>query len=262
MPGERISFDRAADIYDETRGFPPGEESPSVALLATAGRLTQVSRILEIGIGTGRIALPLAPYVGALFGLDISAQMMGRLRGKPGGDQIRLVEGDAMHLPFPAHAFDAVVAVHVLHLVPDYIQVLKEAARTLRPGGTLLLGWNERAFRYRLEEVWRAVTAHTLPQGRGRWTWEKRGVFLVEEGWQMVGEEHVHCFVTYRAPQDYIDGLRQRSFSQTWQMTDEDLAAGIAAVEAYAKEHYGDLTQPVEVQASFHVQAYAPPELA
>src|SRR5262245_32739176 len=114
-----VSFDRAAEYYDQTRGFPPGVENPATALFMKAGNLTSHSRVLEIGVGTGRIALPLVSQVGSFFGIDISPAMMHRLRSKPGGEKIALIQGDALHLPFADASLDAVVAVHVFHLIPN-----------------------------------------------------------------------------------------------------------------------------------------------
>jgi hypothetical protein len=53
MPPDSVTFNQAADFYDETRGFPPGEEAHVGALVARAGQLTRTSRVLEVGIGTG-----------------------------------------------------------------------------------------------------------------------------------------------------------------------------------------------------------------
>jgi ubiquinone/menaquinone biosynthesis C-methylase UbiE len=64
---EPVNYDRAVGFYDETRGFPPGEEDPIAALIAEVGQLTPVSRVLEIGIGTGRMALPITKYVGSPY---------------------------------------------------------------------------------------------------------------------------------------------------------------------------------------------------
>jgi ubiquinone/menaquinone biosynthesis C-methylase UbiE len=71
MTTQSVAFDRAAHFYDDTRGFPAGEDRAVAALISQAGGLTATSRILEIGIGTGRIALPLASHVGAIYGVDI-----------------------------------------------------------------------------------------------------------------------------------------------------------------------------------------------
>ena len=47
-----VAFDRAAEYYDQTRGYPPGEEKGVAAIIAQAGNLKADSRVLEIGIGT------------------------------------------------------------------------------------------------------------------------------------------------------------------------------------------------------------------
>src|SRR4029077_8802925 len=100
MPGDSVAFDRAAGYYDLTRGFPEGVEKDVAALMARAGSLTPNSRVLEIGVGTGRIALPLAPHVRAYYGIDLAIPMMDRLRAKQNGEPITLVQGDVTRLPF------------------------------------------------------------------------------------------------------------------------------------------------------------------
>ena len=102
MSPESLAFDRAAGFYDETRGFPPGAEQPVAALLCRVGNLTPGSRVLEIGVGTGRIALPLSQHVAAVYGLDLSRPMMARLRAKQADQPVYVAEGDAAQLPFPA----------------------------------------------------------------------------------------------------------------------------------------------------------------
>jgi ubiquinone/menaquinone biosynthesis C-methylase UbiE len=114
-------FDRAAHFYDETRGFPPGEERPIAALIAKAGNFTPSSHILEVGIGTGRIALPLSTHVGSVAGVDLSAGMLNRLIAKKVGENIHLAQADVTRFPFKNGMFDAVIAAHIYHLVPNWI---------------------------------------------------------------------------------------------------------------------------------------------
>ncbi|MBI5928857.1 MAG: class I SAM-dependent methyltransferase [Chloroflexi bacterium] len=254
-----VSFDRAADYYDETRGFPPGVEQQAVNLFVEAGNLTNRSRVLEIGVGTGRIALPLAPKVETYIGLDISLAMMQRLRQKKGGEQITLIEGNAAHLPFATHSLDAVIAVHVFHLIPNYPDVLQEIARVLRPGAMLLHGWNDRGSENSLERTWRDAISHFHDVSRGI-SWEKRQAFLPEAGWRAIGPELRHLYVTERSPLTYVQHLRERKWSQTWRMTDEQIAEGIAAVEAFIADNHIDPTIPNQVEATFNVQAFLPPQ--
>jgi SAM-dependent methyltransferase len=68
-----------------------GDEIATVAFLA---RLAEGGPALELAIGTGRIALPLAAQGIRVDGIDLSPAMVARLRAKPGGDQIAVTLGD------------------------------------------------------------------------------------------------------------------------------------------------------------------------
>jgi SAM-dependent methyltransferase len=82
--GERI-----ADIYDEWHA----ELDPSEAV-ATLAELAGGGRVLELAIGTGRVALPLAERGIEVHGIDASEAMVAKLREKPGGDRIPITMGD------------------------------------------------------------------------------------------------------------------------------------------------------------------------
>ena len=82
--------------------------------------------MLDVGVGTGRFALPLSEKRLRIVGVDISAPMMRQARRKGLGD---LVRADARRLPFPDCAFDAVLIVRLLRLVDDWIRVVHEIGR-------------------------------------------------------------------------------------------------------------------------------------
>ncbi|MBX3083112.1 MAG: class I SAM-dependent methyltransferase [Anaerolineae bacterium] len=258
MPSESIVFDRAAEYYDDTRGFPPGQETPSAALFVQAGHLMQNSRVLEIGIGTGRIALPLAPMVGTVYGVDLARPMMDRLRRKQTTERIELVEADATLLPFADHTFDAVVAVHIFHLIPTWRDVLTEVARVLKPGAMLLHGGNQRQTPQALDAVWQQII-QTFPSTQGSIRSDQRTTFLQEAGWREVGDFHQHTFSARHSPEAYVQALRERKWSHCWKMTDDELNAGLAALQEHIKATYADPSLPIDVNSEFHVQAYLPP---
>jgi ubiquinone/menaquinone biosynthesis C-methylase UbiE len=136
LPPSR-NFDRAAPYYDVTRAVPAAAAAALNAQLAF--ELDDRGRCLEIGVGTGRIALPLHEAGVAMTGVDLSRAMMNVLVDKAGGHvPFPLVQGDATALPFPDHAFGAAVASHVLHLIPGWRVALGEVQRVVRPGGLLL----------------------------------------------------------------------------------------------------------------------------
>src|SRR6266487_75938 len=120
-----ISFDRAAESYDQTRGYPPGiQERIGEALLNAAGA-TSRSRILELGIGTGRIALPIIRAGYSYTGIDISPRMMERLRATlltiPNASQrVQLIEGDITSMPFFPVRIVCLLSAHDSRETPVY----------------------------------------------------------------------------------------------------------------------------------------------
>src|SRR4030095_7424888 len=85
--------ERVAASYDR----PDGEECNPAVIEAIVSFLVEragAGRALELGIGTGRIALPLAQRGVPVHGIDLSKAMVARLRAKPGGDDIGVTIGD------------------------------------------------------------------------------------------------------------------------------------------------------------------------
>jgi SAM-dependent methyltransferase len=87
--------ERMADVYDDWPRL-PANTGAAVELLA---RLAEDGPVLELGIGTGRIALPLAERGLRVHGIDASPAMVRRLRAKPGGERIPVVVADFADVP-------------------------------------------------------------------------------------------------------------------------------------------------------------------
>ncbi|HZH61578.1 MAG TPA: demethylmenaquinone methyltransferase [Metabacillus sp.] len=96
---------------------------------------------LDVCCGTGDWSIALAEAVGpegSVIGLDFSQNMLkvGHQKVEQLGlKNVNLVHGNAMQLPFEDHSFDFVTIGFGLRNVPDYMQVLKEMNRVLKPGG-------------------------------------------------------------------------------------------------------------------------------
>ena len=118
-----ISFDRVADVYDATRGISSEAEQPVVdALAETVG----AGRLLEVGVGTGRWARPLRARGLNVIGTDVSRRMLqvGRSNGLAG-----VLLADVRRLPFRDRSFGSSMSNHLLHLVEDWPNALREIAR-------------------------------------------------------------------------------------------------------------------------------------
>jgi len=119
-------FDRISVVYDETRE-PLDEEALDKAALILSN--DGCKQILEVGIGTGRIAKPLQQRGFDIVGVDLSKRMLAKAQLK--GIQ-NLIIGDANHLPFEDKTVDAAVLAHVLHLLKDPAETFGKLARVAR----------------------------------------------------------------------------------------------------------------------------------
>jgi ubiquinone/menaquinone biosynthesis C-methylase UbiE len=126
-------FDEISPAYDSTRE--PLHPS-TIAALAAALRATGVRRLLEVGVGTGRIASPLVGEGFEVTGIDASRGMLGRARSK---GISRLVRGSAYQLPFLDGSFDATLFVHILHVLDEPERALREGGRVGRQGAFALV---------------------------------------------------------------------------------------------------------------------------
>lgn len=262
MRTESVSFDRAAQFYDATRGFPPGVAEQVAMFVNEIGGLSSQHTLLEIGIGTGRIALPLAPYVQAIYGADLSREMLSKLHDKQTGEQIFTAQADVSRLPFVADSFDHVMAVHIFHLVADPLAVGDEIARVLKPGGTLLHCGNG-AGNAGMRSLW-AAWESAVQEGRTHNdVWTRFNQQLIAHGWTQDGEGKQYAYTYTRTPRDFVDNLRGRVWSSQWFMSDELIETGIAAVLRAVDEQYGgDLDYPVEMVNSFELYVLRPPAAA
>jgi len=123
-------------------------------------------RVLVNGIGTG-LDLPHLPAAHEYVGLDLTAAMLRRAQAIDPHRRAALVQGDAMRLPFRDESFDHAVLHLILAVVPQPITCLRETARVVRHGGTVLvldkfLRPGERAYLRRALSPLAAVVATRL----------------------------------------------------------------------------------------------------
>jgi SAM-dependent methyltransferase len=142
MPGEDGYFDEAvAARYDdaESEMFDPTVVEATVDFLA---ELAGSGHALELGIGTGRIAVPLAARGVPVHGIDMSRAMVARLREKPGGEEIGVTIGDfATTRVEGAFSIAYLVFNTIENLTTQAAQVacFRNVAAHLEPGGCFVV---------------------------------------------------------------------------------------------------------------------------
>jgi ubiquinone/menaquinone biosynthesis C-methylase UbiE len=235
-PVGSVSFDRAADYYDTTRALPPEVADAQTRLLLDEIGVP-VRRVLEIGVGTGRISAPLAARH-RVVGVDLSREMLRVLAAKESG--IAAVEADAGRLPFRSGAFDAVMACHVLHLVRDWQRVIEEAGRALVPGGVLM------ASRGRPRDGLAAELDARIQGASGQIRTyiglddlTELDTQLAAKGWAVRRLPEIPQ-PTRRSVADYLDLIESNRRSWTWSMTDEERISAVREVRAWVTKRFGD----------------------
>jgi ubiquinone/menaquinone biosynthesis C-methylase UbiE len=255
---------RTAHAYDRNKYHPP-EVSGKIASAITEPfdrqKNSEEPHIIEIGSGTGRIGMPLIARGFRFTGLDVDPDMLTVFRNKYGGisRKVSLVEADAQDLPFDDHHFDAAVAVHIWHLIPNLEKALAEAVRVVKPGGFLFEGWEaptSESEELLLRDVWiealvkRGVQFNRIGQ---RVALEQSAQFLQARGLESQ-EAIVATWDVHQSPTDVIEALQDGVYSFTKNIPIEQRYAAARDVREFLSTHYTDLEAPVRVPWSFRLR--------
>ncbi len=147
----RLAAERARDASDAFhRHGADWDENRALGLPATAIETAvldllpgRIGAFLDVGTGTGRLLELVAPRAERAFGVDASRDMLALARARFAerglADRCAVRQADMYRLPLPDGAFDVVALQMVLHYAEDPAAALAEAARVLRPSGTLVV---------------------------------------------------------------------------------------------------------------------------
>lgn len=115
---------------------------PDLEAMLAATDLRGTEHVLDLGTGTGHTALAFAPRVAQAVAVDLTEPMLveaRRLAADRAITNVTFERGDVERLAYPDDAFDLVTSRYSAHHYPHPVTALREAARVLKPGGTLLL---------------------------------------------------------------------------------------------------------------------------
>jgi SAM-dependent methyltransferase len=245
-----VDFTRNAAVYDDRHGA--AIDAALAARLIDEAGLARGSTALDVGAGTGRVAVPLAAHGCRVVAVDLAAAMLERLRAKAdtaGGQpdarrRVLAAVASAGALPFRAEVFDAVIVARVLYLVEEWRGALDEAARVLRRGGVLLHEWGNGD----ADEPWVEV------REKARELFERAGVAApFHPGARSEADVDRHLsargFVrgsTLSWPSGaattigrFLDRIESGECSYTWSVPDAAQRACLPALRAWAEARFG-----------------------
>ena len=233
------SFDE--DVARRDRDFKRGDETAAVAFLA---QLAGPGPALELGIGTGRIALPLAARGIRVDGIDLSPAMVDQLRAKPGGDRLSVTIGDLADVPVSgAYRLIYVVFNTLFNLLTqeDQVRCFENVAAHLTDDGSFVVEAFVPTFLYRLRNN-QYVDAEAIEVDEVR-----LDLLRHDPATQMIEESHVSLS---RA------GVRLNPVVQRYAWPSElDLMARIAGLRL--KGRWGGWNrEPFDSSSSAHVSVY------
>jgi len=253
---DSIRFDTAADHYDRTRAISDEAMGRTISLLTS--ELRDRGRVLEVGVGTGLLALRLHEAGIPVFGLDLSVPMLAKLVEKAGGaPPLPLVIGDATAMPLADGAFGAAYLRWVLHLIPDWRVALAEMARVVRPGGVLLVSLGAfdevgRAIRARFSEI---TGLSTDPVGlmwgnHDELDGELEGLGLRLRVLPAIPEEAEEPLGSF------LDAIEEGRWSWTWHVPEDTRVDAVRELRPWAEERFGPLDRVERYEVETVWRAY------
>ncbi len=133
-------FDWASSFYDETRKIPRSLLNQIIHVLDERINFSSRTRLLEVGVGTGRLIIPISMKIKhrMMLGIDISEEMVKKCLEKTKfAKNLYLLVCDGFNLPF-SQKFDIILTSHVLHLVGEHFKFLDSLFDVLMSNGVYI----------------------------------------------------------------------------------------------------------------------------
>jgi SAM-dependent methyltransferase len=256
-----VDFTRGAGAYDRRHGASLAPDA--IQRMTAAAHLPAGALILDIGAGTGRVAIPLAATGRSVVALDPAKAMLRQLINKSEGEggRVDAVAGEGSKLPFHDSQFDAVMFARVLYLMTDWRNVLSEAIRVLKPAGRILHEWGNGV----ADEEWVQIREHA------RQVFERAGVanpfhpgvrteqevehVLRDEGLTLISEIRLEGTASLTLA-EFLGRIVNGECSYTWNMPAKLLPACLTELERWAAERF-DLHQPRPIPRETTWKIYA-----
>jgi ubiquinone/menaquinone biosynthesis C-methylase UbiE len=235
----KADYSRIAASYDKGRPISEQNIDLWMGLIAKYSGVWECPRVLDLGCGTGRFALPMASRLHyRVTGADYSREMLAKASDK---DTDRIVEWDyqdAQTLTYQDESFDVVFISHLLHHVDSPQRVIRECQRVLVPSGVIVIRYG--AIEQIRDDVEHTFFPETLAIDEAR----TPTIDIVEEWLKDAGftcittEENLQH--TYETAAAHLEAVRLKSTSVLTMISPDAFEQGMYRMSEYVKENPDD----------------------
>jgi ubiquinone/menaquinone biosynthesis C-methylase UbiE len=235
----KADYSQIASFYD--KGRPLSEENIDLWLNAISrlAKAPEVARLLDLGCGTGRFAIPLAEKLGyRVTGADSSHEMLEKASEKDTGGLVQWDLQDAQNLTYPDNSFDVVFMSHLLHHCDDPYQVIHQCWRVLKVPGVMLIRYG--AIEQIRDDVEHTFFPETLAIDEARtFSLARMESCLKEAGFDgLISEEIIQR--TYETGYAHLEAIIVKNTSVITMIPPDAFERGVRKLKEYVAIHPGD----------------------
>jgi SAM-dependent methyltransferase len=235
-----MDYREVAARYNSINRIPlDAAEQLGQSLAAIAGG----ARVLDLGAGAGRMAIPARRHGVDVIAIDLERQMLlaGDCEAQDRCARYPAVQGNALHLPFADNSFGVLMINNVLHLVEQWERILTEVRRVLAQGGALLLGrdcLDPASSMSQIRNKWRQIVGLMRPDMRpSSAAGPALPQALARMGAVFEAERTIAEWVQPLRPAQLLYLMAERNHNETWAIDDNTLSAGLPKLMAWAAEN-------------------------
>lgn len=233
---QKADYSKIAQAYDAAHKMNKARLAFWLGKLCELGKIGPGAKVLDLGCGTGRWAIPVAYDIGChVTAADASPEMLARGKEKDTKNLVTWVQQDAQRLTLQDNFFDAIFMSHLLHHVDDPFAVVTESFRVLKPGGAILVRYGA------IEQIRDDVEHRFFPEIVSIDEKRTPSVADVESLLCKVGFDQIHSIEvvqnTFASARERLAAIKLKSVSALTLISQEAFVKGLRRLEEHLRRY-------------------------